>query len=513
MYPGVHSQTNPDKPAVIMAGSGQVVTYRDLDDSSRRLAVALHDLGLRKGDVVAMLSDNAAECLSIYWAALRSGLYLTAVNFHLTPDEAAYIVEDCDARVLIASARLGELSSEVIRRVPKVEHAFAFGGETAGFTSYDQLLASAGDRTLAEQPRGSDMLYSSGTTGRPKGVKPPLMPISVDQSGDPLTGLAGQMLGFGPNDVYLSPAPIYHAAPLRWSGVVHALGGTVVVMERFDAREALAAIEQHKVTITQMVPTMFVRFLQLDEAERTARDLSTLRLAIHAAAPCPPDVKQAMIDWWGPILLEYYSSTESSGLTLVSSQEWLTKRGTVGRSMFGPVHVCDTDGVELPSGEVGRIYFERDVRPFEYHKDPEKTRQAEHPAHSNWTTVGDMGYVDEEGYVFLTDRESFMIISGGVNIYPQEVEDALTLHPAVFDVAVIGVPDPTMGEEVKAVVQLREGEVPSDELADALIAHALSRVAKYKAPKSVDFVDSLPRTPTGKLVKRQLVDRYRAVAT
>lgn len=511
MYPGTHAQTTPDKPAVILAGNHTVVTYRQLDDTSRQLAVALHDLGLRTGDVVAMLSDNAAECFTIYWAALRSGLYLTAINSHLTADEAAYIAEDCDAKVLISSANLGALAVQVRELVPHIAHAYSFGGDLEGHSAYADLLASAGDRRLEEQPRGSDMLYSSGTTGRPKGVKPPLLPITVDQPGDPLTGLAAQAFGFNDADVYLSPAPIYHAAPLRWAGVVHALGGTVVMMERFSALEALAAIEKYQVTITQMVPTMFVRLLQLEDDERLAFDTSSLRLAVHAAAPCPQEVKQAMIDWWGPILLEYYSSTESSGLTLITSQEWATKRGSVGRSMFGPVHVCDENGTELAVGEIGLLYFERDVRPFEYHKDPEKTAKAEHPDHPNWTTVGDLGYVDADGYVYLTDRQSFMIISGGVNIYPQEVENALTLHPAVFDVAVIGVPDPAMGEQVKAVVQLRDGFTAGPELAEELIEHARSKVAAFKAPKTVDFVDALPRTETGKLVKGKLVERYAAV--
>lgn len=507
MYPGTHALTTPDKPAVIMAGSQEVVTYRDLDRSSAQLAVALHDLGLRTGDVVAMLSDNAAECFTIYWAALRSGLYLTAINYHLTADEAAYIARDCDAKVLIASARLSTLAGEVRTSVPEIEHGYTFGGHVEGFGSYEELLASAGERRPAEQPRGSDMLYSSGTTGRPKGVKPPLLPIAVDEPGDPLTGLAGQAFGFSADEVYLSPAPVYHAAPLRWCGVVHAHGGTVVVMERFGAREALAAIEKYRVTITQMVPTMFVRLLQLDD-ERLDFDVSSLRLAIHAAAPCPQDVKQAMIDWWGPILVEYYSSTESNGLTLITSQEWLTKRGSVGRSMFGPVHICADDSTELPPGEIGTVYFEREARPFEYHKDAEKTHQAEHPDHPNWTTVGDMGHVDVDGYLFLADRQSFVIISGGVNIYPQEVENALTLHPVVFDVAVIGVPDSALGEQVKAVVQLKDGVEPSDALAADLIGYAQSKVAKFKAPKSVDFVTSLPRTATGKLVKRELTLRY-----
>ena len=508
MFPGTHALSTPDKPAVIMAGSGRALTYAELDDASRRLAVALHDRGLRKGDVIAMLSDNAAEAFVLYWAALRSGLYLTAINYHLTAAEAAYILEDCDAQALFVSGRLGDLAAEVRAAVPAVEGVWSFDGELEGFDSFEKLLESAGERALAEQPRGSDMLYSSGTTGRPKGIKPPLIPIQVDEPGDPLTGMAAQMLKVGPADVYLSPAPIYHAAPLRWCGAVHALGGTVVVLERFSAESCLAAIQEYDATIVQLVPTMFVRMLQLDEGTRASYDVSSLRLAIHAAAPCPVDVKKAMIDWWGPILLEYYSSTEMSGMTIISSQEWLAKPGSVGRSVFGPVHICDASGAALPVGTIGRVYFEREVRPFAYHKDEAKTKAAEHPEHSNWTAIGDLGRVDEDGYLYLTDRESFMIISGGVNIYPQEVEDALTLHPAVLDVAVIGVPDPALGQQVKAVVQVRDGVEPSDELAELLIEHAKSRVAGFKCPRSVSFVDVLPRTPTGKLVKRVLVDKF-----
>jgi long-chain acyl-CoA synthetase len=512
MYPGAHAANDPEKPAVIMAGSGRVLTYGQLEDRSARLARALHDLGLRKGDVFAMIADNTPEALEIYWAALRSGLYVTAVNHNLAPDEAAYIVGDCEARVVIASHGVGALAEAIVDLTDAVEHRFAFGGEVAGHASYEQLIASAGE-PLAEMPRGGDMLYSSGTTGRPKGVKPPLLPISVTEPGDPLVGLLGAVFGITSADVYLSSAPIYHAAPLRWCGAIHAYGGTVVMMEKFSAESALDAIAEHGVTVLQMVPTMFVRMLQLPEATRSAHDTSTLRLAVHAAAPCPPEVKQAMIDWWGPILVEYYASTEANGMTFISSAEWLAKPGSVGRSMLGTIHICDDEGLELPTGEVGTVYFERDSLPFEYHKDPEKTAAAQHPAHPTWTAVGDLGFLDEDGYLYLTDRKAFMIISGGVNIYPQEIENCLTLHPAIHDVAVIGVPDPEFGEQVKAVVQLREGQQGSDDLAAELIAYVRERLAHYKAPKSVDFVDQLPRTPTGKLVKGDLRKRYTQPAT
>ncbi|GAA1723966.1 acyl-CoA synthetase [Aeromicrobium alkaliterrae] len=507
MYPGTFAATTPDKPAVIMSGSGETLTYGQLDDRSARLARVLHDRGLRRGDVIAMLVDNSPEALVVYWAGLRSGLYVTAINHHLTAAEIAYIVDDSDATALIASATLGVVAESIVPDTPRATHRLAFGGSVPGYESYEEALAGAGDR-LAEQPRGTDMLYSSGTTGRPKGIKAPLLPIQVDEPGDPVYGLLGSAFQMSTDTVYLSAAPIYHAAPLRWCGVVQANGGTVVMMERFEPEAALAAIDQHHVTLLQMVPTMFVRMLQLPDDVRARYDISSLRMAVHAAAPCPPDVKQAMIDWWGPKLVEYYSSTEANGLTLISSQEWLTKRGSVGQSKLGVPHICDETGAELPAGEIGTVWFEREQVPFRYHKDDAKTAEATHPDHPLWTAVGDLGYLDDDGYLFLTDRKSFMIISGGVNIYPQEVENVLTLHPAIHDVAVIGVPHAEMGQEVKAVVTLREGHEPSPDLEAAIIAHVRDRIAAFKAPRSVDFVDELPRTPTGKLVKRRLEERY-----
>jgi fatty-acyl-CoA synthase len=507
MYPGTYAASAPNRPAVVMAGTGKVLTYRELDENSARLASTLHALGLRPGDVIALISDNSAEAFEVYWAALRSGLYITFVNWHLAPEEAAYILRDSGARVVIASAGVRGMAQPVVSLVPEVRHWYAFGGQVAGYRSYPELLTSAGPR-LTDQPRGSEMLYSSGTTGRPKGIKPRLVPGKVDEPGDPLVTLLASVFKVTEDSVYLSPAPIYHTAPLKWCASVQALGGTVVLMERFDAEEALAAIERFRVTVTQMVPTMFVRMLQSPEQTRTAYDVSSLRVAVHAAAPCPPDVKDAMTAWWGPILVEYYGATEQHGTTVITTSEWQTKRGSVGKAAMGVLHICDDDGRELPAGEIGSIYFERDVAPFEYHNDPEKTAASRHPAHESWCTVGDVGYLDEEGYLFLTDRKGFMIISGGVNIYPQEVENALAMHPKIFDVAVIGVPDSEMGERVKAVVQLREGVAPSDDLAAEIIAHVRDRIANYKAPKSVDFVTELPRSATGKLMKRILIDRY-----
>ncbi|CCW12642.1 AMP-binding protein [Rhodococcus aetherivorans] len=507
MYPGVIAMTSPDRPAVIVAGTDRQLTYKELDDNSAALARVLHDAGLRRGDTVALLSDNTVEAFEVFWATQRSGLYITAINWHLKPDEVAYIIGDSGAKALIVSSSISDLAVQASPLLPDSVLRLSFGGAVPGYDSYEAALADAGT-PLADQPSGAIMLYSSGTTGFPKGVKMPLPDRQVDEPGEVIVPLLQHMYGIGEEDVYLSSAPIYHAAPLRWGGALHALGATIVMLPKFDAVETLETIERYRVTATQMVPTMFVRILKLPQDVRTAYDLSSLRVVVHAAAPCPPDVKQAMIDWLGPIIYEYYSSTEANGMTFVNSEEWLQKPGSVGKAMVGTIHVCDDDGHEVPPGEVGAIFFERDELPFTYHNDPDKTAAAQHPEHPNWTTVGDLGYVDEDGFLFLTDRKAFMIISGGVNIYPQEVENVLTLHPKVDDVAVIGIPDPEMGEQVKAVVQLAQGVEPSDSVADELITYVRERIANYKAPRSVDFVTSLPRTATGKLVKREIRETY-----
>ncbi|SNR80657.1 acyl-CoA synthetase [Blastococcus mobilis] len=515
MFPGIHAAQAPDRPAVIMAGRDARLTYGELEENSRRLAHRLRAEGFRRGDVIGLLSGNDVRVFEVYWAAQRTGLYVTAINKHLSHDEIRYILEDSGAKALFLGPGIGELATGLSTHAG-VRYAVAMDGapqDCGVWHRYADELAAAPDESLADQPRGGDMLYSSGTTGRPKGIRPPLPDRQVDEPGDTMVALFGDRIGLGPDTVYLSPAPLYHAAPLRVCATVQALGGTVVVMERFDAEQALAAIERYRVTHSQWVPTMFVRMLKLPAEVRDRYDVSSLRVAVHAAAPCPADVKRQMMDWWGPILQEYYSSTEVAGMTWVDSDEWLTHPGSVGRSILGTLHICDESGEELPTGAVGTVYFERDARPFEYHNDPEKTRSAEHPQHPNWTTVGDIGYVDEDGYLYLTDRKAFLIISGGVNIYPQEIEDALALHPAVADVAVIGIPDDEMGEQVKAVVQAAPGVEVGEELAAQLIAHVRSRLAGYKVPRSVDFVDELPRTPTGKLVKGPLRDRYRASAT
>ncbi|MEU4840719.1 acyl-CoA synthetase [Nocardia testacea] len=509
MYPGAHVDNFPDKPAVIVAETGETLTYRELEDNSVRLARHLHAAGLRRGDHVALLSGNDPKVYEAYWAALRSGLYITAVNRHLSPAEISYIVADCGAKALIASAGLREAAEAIVEQTPEVQIRLAFGGPVEGYECYEDALDAQPAQPLPDQPRGADMLYSSGTTGRPKGIKQPLSDQQVgDPPGDPYTAVFGPLYGFDTESVYLSPAPLYHAAPLRFGGVVQALGGTLVVMRRFDAEQALAAIERYRVTHSQWVPTMFVRMLKLDEDIRARYDISSLKVAVHAAAPCAVDVKRAMIEWWGPVLYEYYASTEANGATFIDSEQWLRKPGSVGPAGMGSIRVCGDDGAELPTGEIGTIYFERDELPFAYHNDPAKTEAAIHPDHPTWTTTGDIGYVDADGFLFLTDRKAFMIISGGVNIYPQEIEDALALHPAVLDVAVIGIPDAEMGESVQAVVQPAPDVTPGPELAAELRDYLRERIAHYKVPRGIDFADELPRTPTGKLVKGKLRAQY-----
>lgn len=510
MYPGAHALSHPDKPAVIYASTGEAVSYAELESRSCRFARWMHSEGLRRGDHIAILSDNDPTVYELYWGAIRSGLYVTVINNHLSPSEIAYIVDDCGAKILVASAKLGKILSELVDLVSSVQSCLTFGGTVSGYGRYEEVVAGVEDRPLPYQPRGMDMLYSSGTTGRPKGIKVALPDREVmDEPGDSLIAMVRAVYGFDEHTVYLSPAPIYHAAPLRYSIATQALGGTVVLMERFDAEQSLAAIEQYGVTHSQWVPTHFIRMLRLPAEVRNRYDVSSLEYAIHSAAPSPVEVKKAMLEWWGDVLYEYYSATESYGLTLIDSADWRRKPGSVGRDgVRGTVHICDPDGRELPPGEIGTIYFERDDWDFEYHNDPDKTAESRHPIHRTWRTVGDVGYLDDDRFLYLTDRATFMIISGGVNIYPQEVENCLINHPFVEDVAVIGVPDTEMGETVKAVVQLDKGVQPSEALAQELIDFTREHIARYKCPRTVDFVDILPRTPTGKLAKGDLKKQY-----
>jgi acyl-CoA synthetase (AMP-forming)/AMP-acid ligase II len=495
----------PDRPAVIMGGTGTTISFAELDERSNRAAQLFRARGLERGATVAIFLENHVRFLELAWAAQRSGLYYTAINSHLTPDEAAYIIDDCDARLVVSSAALSSVATAITAAaVPRVDHRLMVDAEADGWEGYEAALASMPPRPVADECEGDFMLYSSGTTGRPKGIQRPLTFAPLGQ------GIPGavpflQMLGVADGDVYLSPAPLYHAAPLAWSMGTHRLGATSVIMERFDPRQALALIERHRVTHAQFVPTMFVRMLKLPRAERERFDVSSLRAVVHAAAPCPVEVKRRMIDWWGPIISEYYSSTEGVGATFITADDWLAHPGSVGRPILGTPHILDDEGRELPPGEPGTIWFDGITR-FEYHDDPKKTASMRNT--DGWGTVGDMGYVDDEGYLYLTDRKSFMVISGGVNIYPQEVENLLVLHPKVMDVAAFGVPNADLGEEVKAVVQPVDWAQAGPGLAAELIAHCREHLAAYKCPRSIDFERELPRLDTGKLYKRLLRDRY-----
>ncbi len=508
MFPGHWARVHPDKAAVVNTATGESRTYRELDERSNRLAQLFHAQGLRRGDHVALLMENHVAYFDVAWAALRSGMYLTAVNRYLTTEEAGYIVGDCEARVVVSSRAMAEVAEGLAEHAPRCERWLAQDGGVEGYEDLDKALAAFPPEPLAEEPAGAYMLYSSGTTGRPKGITRPLPDNGVADNGAVGSGLQKALWGFGEDTVYLSPAPLYHSAPLGFCTAVQICGGTVIMMPKFDVQASLQAIEDHRVTHSQWVPTMFSRMLKLDPAQREGFDLSSHRCAIHAAAPCPRPVKQQMLDWWGDIIYEYYGGTELNGLTHITPQDWRNRPGTVGKSILGVLHVCDEEGRELPAGEPGIVYFERPEITFRYHNDDDKTKSVQHPHHPLWTALGDVGYLDEDGFLFLTDRATFMIISGGVNIYPQEIEDVLIMHPKVADVAVVGVPNEEMGEEVKAVVQPAEGVAPDEALGNEILAYAREHIAHYKCPRSVDFEEELPRLPTGKLYKRLLKDRY-----
>jgi long-chain acyl-CoA synthetase len=506
--PGFHAAVEPDRVAIVMAGSGETVTYGQLEERSARLARALRTAGLQAGDHIALLLDNRAEMLELAWAAQRSGLYYTPVNTRLAADEAAYVVSDCGATVLFAANALASLAAEVRSLVPAVRRFVAVGGAIDGYETVESFVDGVAGGPLDDEREGSPMLYSSGTTGRPKGVRRPTtgQPYGTENPVGPL--LTGVM-GFSPGGTYVTPAPLYHSAPLVWSMTVHRSGGTLVLMEHFDAALCLEVIDRERVTHGQFVPTMFVRMLKLPDVTRDAFDGSSLASVVHAAAPCPVETKRQMIEWWGPIIHEYYGGTEGGGLTWISSEEWLTHPGSVGRAVMGEIHICappEEGGELLPVGEPGVVRFGGWQNSFEYHNDPEKT--AESFDDRGWSTLWDVGYLDGDGYLYLTDRLTYMIVSGGVNISPQEVENHLVLHPKVTDAAVFGVPDADLGEQVKAVAQPAPGVAPGPELEAELIAYCRDGLAHYKCPHSVDFEAELPRGDNGKLYKRVLRDRY-----
>ena len=499
MHPVHHAAANPDKPAIIMAGSGNSVTYAELESRSNQVAHLLRSHGLKRGDVIAILMENCLDFLPICWGAQRSGLVFTCLSTRLGVEEARYIVGDSGAKVIFATGGLAQVAAELAAPVAR----YAIGGGIAGYNDFAQAIAAQPSNRIGDESPGRDMLYSSGTTGRPKGVSGKLPPGEIDTP-DALSMLVSMLYGFSADTIYLSPAPLYHAAPLRYCMAIHKAGGTVVIIEKFDPETYLRLVEDHQVSASQLVPTMFVKMLKLPNDVRSRYDLSSLKTAIHAAAPCPVEVKRQMIDWWGPVVYEYYSATEGAGFTAISPQEWLAKPGSVGKSILGQIRVLDDDGNLLAPGREGRIFF-HGGGDFQYHNDSEKTAsvKTEHGA-----TFGDIGFVDADGYLFLTDRAAYMLISGGVNVYPQETEDVLVMHPKVADVAVFGVPHDELGEAVKAVVQPRDWADAGPDLEAELIAFARERLSPIKCPKSIDFEENLPRHDTGKLYKRLLKDRY-----
>ena len=507
MHPSVHAAADPDKPALIVTETGQTISFGALEARSNRAAHLFRAQGLAIGDTVAFFCDNIPEYYDLAWGAQRAGLFFVCIPSKLTAPEAAYIVEDSGAALVVASVGLTFVAE---RLAPLIDGRalFAIGGAIAGWQNWEDAVSPLPDTPIADERAGADMLYSSGTTGRPKGVRVAL-PDAEDIAAPTVLGMLAQHLyGLGPETIYLSPAPLYHAAPLRWSMTVMRLGGTVVMMQHFDPLVALAAIETYRATASQWVPTHFIRMLKLSADMRERHDLSSLRVAIHAAAPCPIPIKQAMIGWWGPILYEYYAGSEGNGLTTITSQEWMGHKGSVGRAAYGTLHICAEDGGEAAAGEEGLVYFEGGGQ-FEYHNDPERTAEARHAR--GWTTLGDIGRVDEEGYLYLTDRKSFMIITGGVNVYPQEIENRIVTHPRVADVAVIGAPDMEMGERVVAVVQPLDMADATPQFAEELTRWCREELSGVKTPRQIDFTDELPRHPTGKLYKRPLRERYRGV--
>ena len=501
-----NASTQPDKIAAIRVSTLEQITYRELDARSNQLAHVFRAHGLQRGAHVAVYLENCMAYLEILAACLRSGLYITTVNRYLPATEAAYIVDNCEATALIASAAL-EHSAELGRLSQHCTLKLSVGGAIEGFLAFDEALAKAPIEPVADESIGNFMLYSSGTTGRPKGILRAL-PEGNPADGNPDAGTRSKRFGFDSSTVYLSPAPLYHGAALGYVTSILNEGGTVILMDRFDPELALELIERHRVTHSQWVPTMFVRMLKLPENLRSRFDLSSHKCAIHAAAPCPVEVKRQMIDWWGPILVEYFSSTEAVAFTYINSHAWLEHPGSVGKPAPGSIHICDDDGIELALGQPGLIYGDVSGRQFTYYKDDDKTNEAQHPTQPNWMSGGDIGYVDEDGYLYLTDRKAFMIISGGVNIYPQQIEDVLILHADVADVAVIGVPNPDLGEEVKAVVELQPGVEPTSELAQELLIFVHTRLGRQLTPRTIEFIDTLPRLPTGKLYKAALRNKY-----
>ncbi len=504
MHPTIIATRSPDHPAIVVAETGETITYEGLDRASNRAAQLFRARGLRRGDTIAICLENTPRMLEIAWGAQRAGLVYVCVSSRLTKDELVYILQDSQAELLVTSGHV-EADIAAVAAAFGPDQVLVVGGGVPGLTAWEAVATDLPGTPIADESAGVDMLYSSGTTGRPKGIQSRLPDNPAIDAPNLLADLMRGLVGINEDSVYLCPAPLYHAAPLRWSMAAHRLGATIVLMSHFDPEEALKAIQTYGVTAGQFVPTHFIRMLKLPETVRTAYDVGALKCAIHAAAPCPVEIKRQMIEWWGPILLEYYAGSESNGMTLIDTAQWLTHPGSVGRGVVGHVRICDDDGEPLAAGQVGLIHFEGGPA-FTYHNDPAK--QADATNRHGWTSLGDIGWVDDDGYLYLTDRKSFMIISGGVNIYPQEIENLLVTHPKVADAAVIGAPDPEMGERVVAVVQPAAGIEAGDALADELRLWLRQSLSGVKMPRQIDFTAELPREPTGKLYKRLIRDAY-----
>jgi acyl-CoA synthetase (AMP-forming)/AMP-acid ligase II len=509
MFPGAHLDTHGDKPAIIMGGSGFTQTYRELDDAANRLSRLLRAAGLNPGDHIAICMENHDRYMEVIWGCHYAGLIYTATSSRLQSAELEYIINDCGARAYITSKYKADQAAEIVENTPDVELRLMLDGTIDGYESYEAAVAAQSAEPLDEERvAGLDMLYSSGTTGMPKGIARPFPNEPLTDWGNGVSMLASMLFGVDDSKRYLSPAPFYHAAPLRFCMSMHMLGASIVAMENFDAETYLRLVEQHRITHSQVVPTMFVRLLKLPQETRDQYDVSSLECVIHAAAPCPIPTKKGIIDWFGPVVHEYYAGSEGNGFVYCNSEMWLAHEGTVGAPINCTIHICGEDGEEVPQGQAGTVFFEGGAE-FEYHNDPEKTRGSRHE--KGWSTLGDVGYLDEDGFLYLTDRKAYMIISGGVNIYPQEAENVLVTHDKVIDVAVFGVPNDDFGEEVKAVVQPREmpvDDAAAQALAGELIQFCKTKLADVKCPRSIDFRDELPRHPTGKLYKRLLKDEY-----
>lgn len=502
-HPRVFAKSQPDKPAYIMTDTGETVTYLQLEERANKLAHLFTNAGLKKHDHVAMMMENHVRFFEIVWGAMRAGIIITPISTALLEEEVAYILENCEAKLYITTPKYAKIAKTALS-LANIDHYYMLGNPIEGYEDLESAIKDLPVTPIANEIQGATMLYSSGTTGQPKGVYSPPESDNIEDI-KPILNAIGQTFKFGPHVKYLSPAPLYHAAPLAYNMVNMIFGGTSYIMSKFDAEKSLAVIEKYKTNYSQWVPIMFVRMLKLPESTRLKYDVSAMKLALHAAAPCPIEIKEKMIDWWGPVIFEYYGASEGNGMTAITSEEWLTHKGSVGKAFTSKLVILDDEGNELPTGEIGNVYFEGGSA-FKYHNEPEKTKKSY--ARKNCSTVGDIGFLDKDGYLYLTDRKNFTIITGGVNVYPQEIENCIINHPKVADVAVFGIPHEEFGQEVKAVVQPKNWADATPDFGAEIMDYCRERLSRIKIPRSVDFMEELPRKDNGKLYKRRLVEQY-----